>query len=161
MLEGAYYPSKKVKGLDSVFRSDEAVRLECPMCHESLSSNWYWQHPKTEDVYVLVPSKGHSACNRKVGKRCYWRADGKPTLLDNFQQLDFCPHHRRRVVCRDCGGSQICCHQKPWYHCAVCKMRPRIRKKSVKLQNDKASCGSYGYGLWVWSLHSFLRIPRW
>ena len=149
MLQGAYYPSKKVKGLDSVFSSDQAVRLECPMCHESISSNWYWRHPKTEDVYVLVPSKGHSACNRKVGKRCYWRADadGKPTLLDNFQQLDFCPHHRRRVGCRDCGGSQICCHQKPWYHCAVCKMRPRIRKKSVKPQNGKASHGSYG--LWM------------
>ena len=149
MLEGAYYPSKKVKGLDSVFSSDEAVRLECPMCHESISSNWYWKHPKTEDVYVLVPSKGHSACNRKVGKRCYWRADGKPTLLDNFQQLDFCPHHRRRVVCRDCGGSQICCHQKPWYHCAVCKMRPRIRKKRVKPQNGKASYGSYVWAVGV------------
>ena len=133
MLERAYFPSTKVKQLEHVFSSAESVRLQCPQCMESITSNWYWKHPKTHDVYVLVPSKGHSACNRKAGKRIYWRAlDGRRTLLDNFQQLDFCQHQRRRVVCRDCGGSQICCHQRPWYHCAVCKKRPRIRQSQPK-----------------------------
>lgn len=74
----------------------------------------------------------------KIGKRCAWRPlDGTPSLLDNFNALDFCHHKRQRTKCKECGGSEICAHQRVRYQCRLCK-RVQPKLLSVK-RNDSAA----------------------
>ena len=59
-----FQPSKTVMNLPLVFKSGEQVRLTCSKCSHSIISSWFWRHPKTEKVHVLVPHKGHQPCSR-------------------------------------------------------------------------------------------------
>lgn len=89
-VEGAYHPSKKMKSLDSIFCSEQVVQLKCSQCTATMTSSWYWRHPLSGRVQVLVPAHGHSPCNKRRGKRTPWRAQGFPMCVDNFYSLDFC-----------------------------------------------------------------------
>ena len=121
-VEGIYHPSKKVKGLLMVSAREQKVQLRCPQCPQTLSSNWFWTHPVTGEMKVIVPSWGHSACYRKVGKVCPWRSlDGTPTINDKFSHLHYCEHKRPWSKCKECGGSEICRHNRQGFRCRECK----------------------------------------
>lgn len=52
---------------------------------------WRFQHPKRGTTAVLVPSNGHSICQRNLKKRCYWTAMGRMrTKADVHANLNFC-----------------------------------------------------------------------
>ena len=150
-FENAYFPSKKVKQLEFVFSSTEAVQLECPKCQKRMTSNWYWQHPKTKEVHVLVPCNGHKACKGKTGKKIFWKAtDGRQTVVDDFNHLDLCQHHRRRTKCEHCRGKMICWPKAMEPLCRVQKFR---EKKAHELENWAWCIIVFGFGCWwVWHI---------
>ena len=52
---------------------------------------WRFQHPKRGTTALLVPSNGHSICQRNLKKRCYWTAMGRMrTKADVHANLNFC-----------------------------------------------------------------------
>ena len=57
-VEGVYHPSKKVKGLLMVSAGERKVQLKCTQCPQIISSNWFWTHPGTGEMKVIVPAKG-------------------------------------------------------------------------------------------------------
>eukprot|EP00438_Fugacium_kawagutii_P028618 Skav212749 [mRNA] locus=scaffold2545:12766:14181:- [translate_table: standard] len=128
--DGHYQPSAKVRNLTSV-REDvlNGVTLKCSECEQTITSTWFWHHPKNETVYVLVSDHGHGACSRKMGRTCPWLPiDGRPRKTDNFKDLDFCHHRCRRSKCVACGGSEICEHSKRHSRCKFCKGRKQAAR---------------------------------
>ena len=124
---GIFQPSKKLMNLPLVFKSGEQVQLTCSRCSHSIISSWFWRHPKTEKVHVLVPHKGHLPCSRL--KKWPWIVEGDAVQKnDHLNELDFCPHHREKAKCRDCGGRQFCVHNRLKYDCKFCKTPRRTRQ---------------------------------
>ena len=150
VIGGMYYPNERVKNLSAVFQAARVVPLKCSQCVESISTTWFWKHPGTGEIYALVPHNGHATCLKTQRKKCPWLSlDGTYTLSDNFQQLDFCdhkrrrslckdcgicPHNRQRPLCKECGGHSICPHNRSRYLCKVCGGRgicPHNRQRSA------------------------------
>ena len=131
LVEGDWSPNTKIRQLPSVFAGD-AVRLTCPSCPRSITSRWWWRHPKTQVVSLLIPTKGcyHGGTRKDRGTvdetSCWRPVDAWPTKNDNFGTLDFCHHQRERRTCRECGGSLICSHGARRYRCRLCT--PKARK---------------------------------
>ena len=129
VFEGAFRPNIRVRQLPSVFAGD-AVQLICPSCPASITSRWWWRHPKTQAVSLLIPSHGccHGGTQRSrgnVGETSRWRpVDAWPTKDDCFSTLDYCHHHRSRKQCNECGGYAICCHGKRHARCRLCHGLP-------------------------------------
>ena len=125
--KGIYQPSKKVMNLPLVFKSGEEVRLTCSRCSQSIISSWFWRHPKTEKVHVLVPHQGHLPCSRL--KKWPWIVEGNAVPRnDGLNELDLCPHHRVKHKCRDCGGRQFCVHDRRKDNCKFCRTSRRPRR---------------------------------
>lgn len=125
---GVYHPQKRVQALPSVFPSEDQVRLQCPGCDKIIRSSWFWRHPRTAKVHVLVPHNGHAACTKRIGKRCLWKSlDPWTPKTDHVSHLAFCQHKRREGICKDCGGREMCVHQRQRANCRVCKKLPRER----------------------------------
>ena len=110
VVQGDWSPNARVRQLPSVFAGD-AVQLTCPSCPRSITSRWWWRHPKTQAVYVLIPQNGcfHGgarARREKVDETSRFRparpADGLQTKQDCLPNLDFCHHQRKRCDCGIC-----------------------------------------------------------
>ena len=129
IIEGAFRPNVKVRQLPSVFAGDP-VQLTCPSCPASITSRWWWRHPKTQAVSLLIPSNGcyHGGTQRSRGKveeTSRWRpVDAWPTKDDCFSTLDYCHHQRQRRLCNECGGYKICSHGKRPEDCRLCRRLP-------------------------------------
>ena len=123
VIGGVYRPNERVRGLPAVFEApDRMVLLKCSNCVERVSTSWFWRHPKHGGIYALVPLHGHLACGRMLGEKCPWLSlDGTDTIIDNFNNLDFCDHNHQRSYCKECRGSGICPHKRRRYRCSVCK----------------------------------------
>ena len=128
VVEGTWSPNLKVRQLPSVFRGDP-VQLTCPSCPASMTSKWLWRHPKTQNIYLLIPQNGcyHGGLRGRGAKADVtnrWRpVDERPTKDDKFQGLDFCHHQQRRSECRECGGYMICSHLRRRDKCRLCKSK--------------------------------------
>ena len=121
-----FQPSKTVMNLPLVFKSGEDIRLTCSRCSHSIISSWFWRHPKTGQVHVLVPHKGHQPCSRL--KKWPWIAEGNAVPRnDLLNELDFCPHHRVKAKCKECGGREVCVHNRRYYRCKFCKASRRAQ----------------------------------
>ena len=135
VAEGGWSPNIRVRQLPLVFAGDP-VRLTCPSCPRSITSRWWWRHPRTQVVYLLIPHHGCSHGGRrgrgvKVDETSRWRpVDAWPTKDDGFSTLDFCGHHRQRKVCKECGGYSVCSHGRRRDRCRLCG---RPRKKWLRL----------------------------
>eukprot|EP00435_Cladocopium_sp_Y103_P019627 s707_g4.t1 len=143
---GAYYPNKTIKGLPTVFEGDHAVQLRCSSCPASISSRWFFRHPVTDQISVLVPGRGHYGCRKKLGKFCPWiPVSDVPPKHARFEHLDFCPHKRELRICKLCCGSRICEHQKRRDKCGLCKHIPRrvVAEKSSGAASFKDGLGVY------------------
>ena len=123
VIDGVYRPNERLRGLPAVYEApDRVVLLKCSKCMEHLSTSWFWKHPKHGGIYALVPLHGHLACGKMLGEKCPWLSlDGTDTIIDNFNNLDFCDHNHQRSYCRECGGSGICPHKRRRYRCSACK----------------------------------------
>ena len=127
IVDGAFSPNVRVRQLPSVFAGDP-VRLTCPSCPASITSRWWWRHPKTHAIYLLVP---HNGCYHKGRRDRRAKADATsrwrpvfhacPTKEDTFPSLDFCHHQRQRNICKECGGYSICSHSRQRHKCRLCK----------------------------------------
>ena len=130
IVEGAFNPNIRVRQLPLVYAGD-AVRLTCPSCPASITSRWWWRHPKTQEVYLLIPQHGcfhgNKATSRgKVDETSRWRpVNVWPTKNDDFTKLDFCCHQRKRCQCAECGGYSICSHGKRRSSCRLCRRPPK------------------------------------
>ena len=129
-VQKVYLPHEKVRSLRFVSTSENFVQLKCPRCPASISSNWYFRHPRTQELSILIPHHGHVPCKRKFGKTCPWYAlDGTPTRTDDFTHLDFCKHNRRKGICKECGGREICAHNRQRFRCKACHQKSRFAKR--------------------------------
>ena len=128
LQNGAFLPNRRLQELPTVFMATDHVELKCFRCPEVVTSQWRWQHPKTKVVHVLCPAPGKMKCYRRLGPGCRWQCD-ELTIHDLYQSLDFCQHQCRRTRCKACGGSERCSHGRCWYQCAVCKKRPRVKRR--------------------------------
>ena len=129
IAKGIFQPSKAVMNLPLVFKSGEDIRLTCSRCSHSITSSWFWRHPKTEKVHVLVPHQGHQPCSRV--KKWPWIVEGNavPIKNDGLKLLDFCPHHREKARCRDCGdGRAFCVHDRRRDNCKFCRTSRRTQQ---------------------------------
>ena len=132
-----FQPNRKVMNLPLVFKSGEEVRLTCSRCSHLIISSWFWRHPKTEKVHVLVPQQGHLPCSRP--KKWPWIVEGNAVPKnDHFKELDFCPHHCVRTKCRDCGGREVCVHNRRRYACKFCKASRRTQRPFYSSSLPKA-----------------------
>ena len=128
IVEGVFCPNIRVRQVPLVYAGDPVV-LTCPSCPASITSRWWWRHPKTQAVFLLIPQHGcyHGglrASRVKVDVTSRWRpVDACHTKDDKFSILDFCHHQRRRTFCTECGGYVICSHGKRGYRCRLC-LRP-------------------------------------
>ena len=115
-----YDPTEKIKALPTVFQG-KPVQLVCSECPFTVTSSWYFQHPKTLRQSVIAPQRGHDTCQQKV-KNCYWKKqDGGPAERSIISNLRYCSHKRRRVQCALCGGTSMCIHGKQRHWCKECK----------------------------------------
>ena len=135
-----FYPNKKVQGLPTVFEGEDVIQLQCGLCSATISSSWFFRHPGTQQISVLVPQHGHLACGKKLGKLSPWipasDVTPKPAKLEI---LTLCPHNRELRNCTLCGGSRICEHQKRRDRCATCRCLPRPLKMARAEHQDSAS----------------------
>eukprot|EP00434_Breviolum_minutum_P037797 symbB.v1.2.033515.t1/scaffold4164.1/size43661/3 len=116
-----YEPSQKIQALRTIFQS-ETVAVKCSECSFTISSSWRFQHPKRGTTALLVPSNGHSICQRNLKKRCYWTAMGRMrTKADVHANLNFCCHDRLLMQCAPCGGKMMCEHGRQRYQCKDCR----------------------------------------
>ena len=128
IVEGDWSPSSKIRQLPLVFAGD-SVPLTCPSCPASINSRWWWRHPKTQEVSLLIPQNGcfHGGTRGrgvKVDETSRWRPrTAWPTKNDGFSNLDFCQHQRQRRLCKECGGYRICSHDKQRNKCRLCRPR--------------------------------------
>eukprot|EP00927_Polykrikos_kofoidii_P028877 TRINITY_DN25076_c0_g1_i1.p1 TRINITY_DN25076_c0_g1~~TRINITY_DN25076_c0_g1_i1.p1 ORF type:complete len:332 (+),score=35.08 TRINITY_DN25076_c0_g1_i1:100-996(+) len=115
-----------------VHRPSEPKWLVCSGCTLRVSSCWYFRHPKTSALALLVPNNGHAAC-RKLKRLSHFQVeDGSAFKTDNPNNVDYCEHNRLRHVCGPCGGLSTCEHGKPRWNCTVCRSsitrRAHLRK---------------------------------
>ena len=128
IVEGVFCPNTRVRQLPLVYAGDP-VRLTCPSCPASITSRWWWRHPKTQAVYLLIPQHGcyHGGLRApgvKVDVTSRWRpVDAWPTKDDGFSTLDFCHHQRQRRLCKECGGYSICSHGERRIRCGLCRTK--------------------------------------
>ena len=128
LVEGDWSPNTKLRQLPSVFAGD-AVQLTCPSCPRSITGRWWWRHPKTHAVSLLIPTKGcyHGGTQRSRGTvddTSRWRpVDAWPAKNDILSNLDFCHHQRTRSTCAPCGGYSMCSHSKRRDKCRLCSRR--------------------------------------
>ena len=126
---GEYCPHYKVIELPNVFQS-ESIELKCSNCPRGFASNWFWRHPVSGKVHVLVPHKGRKCAKRK---KCLWVVQGDvPKKNDRMVELDFCLHNRQKHFCKDCGGSHICPHNSRIYSCSLCKSAGSGKRQQKK-----------------------------
>jgi hypothetical protein len=120
---GIYRPSQKVLALSNVFCSNESLLVRCGQCTEyAFRSSWYWCHPGSGKIHVLVPHWGHRACSVRLGKKCPWLIEGgTPQKNDRIQDLEMCSHNRTKKFCMDCNTGQVCVHSRLRYSCRFCK----------------------------------------
>eukprot|EP00438_Fugacium_kawagutii_P007077 Skav214268 [mRNA] locus=scaffold642:49329:50579:+ [translate_table: standard] len=138
---GVYRPNQKVMKLPTVFQADRPIELKCSQCPQVITSNWFWRHPGSGKVHVLVPQHGHRLCATKLGKKCPWLAQGDiPQKNDHSSELNFCVHNRQINLCKECGGRYICPHNLRTYRCSLCKHRFQHRRRQVAA---KMTCGSH------------------
>eukprot|EP00438_Fugacium_kawagutii_P018698 Skav214162 [mRNA] locus=scaffold945:148030:149289:- [translate_table: standard] len=133
---GSYQPNIRVRKLPSVREDNlDAVTMKCSECHQIMTSNWFWHHPKKETIYVLVPNSGHKFCSTKMGRKVPWLpVDGRPSVGDDFSKLDFCAHNHQRSRCVACGGSMVCKHKKRYDNCKFCKGRRQAARANCALR---------------------------
>ena len=116
--KGQYQPSDNIRSLPSVFAVDESVRLQCSDCPLTLDSCWRFQHPRTHLVSVLVPRQGHHACEKRLKRRCRWKAlEDCKLKVDHHPHLLFCVHKRLQIQCIPCGGQRVCPHGRQKTEC--------------------------------------------
>jgi ribosomal protein L37AE/L43A len=138
---GTYRPHQKIRELPSVFHADEGVELKCSQCPRVIASNWFWRHPVSGKVRVLVPHKGHT-CPTKLGKKRPWLAQGNmPQKNDRLVELNFCVHNRQKHFCKDCGGRYFCPHGMRIYSCLSCKSQGAGRGKTDKTAPERGRIG--------------------
>ena len=114
-------PSATIKALSTVSEGTP-VKLMCSECPWTMTSSWYFQHPKTLKRSVIAPRDGHDPCQQKLKKRCYWKSlDGLRVLRAFPSDLQYCPHKRLLVFCATCGGGRICVHARRRNRCNECK----------------------------------------
>ena len=135
---GTYCPHQKIRELPSVFHADEGIELKCPQCPRVITSNWFWRHPVSDKVRVLVPHKGHSC----LGKKRPWLAQGNmPQKNDRLVELNFCVHNRQKHFCKDCGGRYFCPHGVRIYSCPSCKNQGTGPGKTGKAARERGRAG--------------------
>lgn len=120
----AYGPSAKTQALPTVSQDAEfPVQLQCSECPFTITSSWWFQHPKTLIKSLLTPRDGHNLCQRVLKKRCYWRSlDGSPVMAAISSNMEFCTSHQRLLTqCAPCGGKKMCIHARQKYHCHKCR----------------------------------------
>ena len=142
-LHGVFRPNAIVRNLPEVFSDqDREVRLKCAHCDDHLIlSAWFWRHPRTQKIHVLVPHRGHFKCRSGQGTtvgRAYkspWIAlEDFPIAKDQQDHLEFCPHKMRKTRCVLCGGRDICLHRRRCDSCSLCKGRcQKRREKELRL----------------------------
>ena len=116
-----YEPTPKIKALSTVSQGTP-VKLMCSECPFTMTSSWYFQHPKTLKRSVIAPQRGHDTCQQKVKKRCFWRSlDGGPVVGSFVSNLEYCPHKRLLDHCASCGGGRVCIHAKRRHQCKECR----------------------------------------
>lgn len=126
-LHGVFRPNAIVRNLPEVFcDQDQEVRVKCAHCDDHLIlSAWFWRHPRTQKIHVLVPHRGHFKCRSGQGTRAYkspWVAlQDFPIAKDHQDHLEFCPHNMRKTRCVLCGGRDICLHRRRRDSCRLCK----------------------------------------
>ena len=118
-----YQPNSRIQNLPHVeFRPTEPIVLRCSHCHHEVTSCWYFAHPKSSRVAVIVPNRGHAACTRLKGRVVSYEAVcGTPSKSDVFSIMDFCTHHILRRRCANCGGEDLCERSKRRDSCTVCE----------------------------------------
>lgn len=141
VVQDSFVPPPQVKSLPEVFTSEQSVKVKCSQCEHIFNSNWFWRHPKTKKAHVLVPSMGHAACEKRLGRRISKRAwvplEHVPTKLAHANHLLFCEHNQRKSNCVQCGGREICPHQKRRARCKVCQKANVEDRKRVKVDTDR------------------------
>lgn len=60
-----------------------------------------------------------------------------PTKLAHANHLLFCEHNQRKSNCVQCGGREICPHQKRRLRCKVCQKANVEDRKRVKVDTDR------------------------
>merc|ERR1711879_946364 len=118
-----FEPNAVVKDLSNIAqRPAESKTLQCPNCDYSISSDWFFVHPRTGICKVLTPSSGHSACRKKIGRVCHFRVlDGPAHMLDIRSNVEFCEHQKMKSQCAACGGNRMCEHGKQRHSCKLCR----------------------------------------
>ena len=130
VVSGKYQPNSRIQNLPHVeFRPTEPIVLRCSHCHHEVTSCWYFAHPKSSRVAVIVPNRGHAACTRLKGRVVSYKAVcGTPSKSDVFSIMDFCTHHILRRRCANCGGEDLCEHSKRRDSCTVCRVVRRRKQ---------------------------------
>lgn len=127
-LHTRFVSTALLTGFPTVFQGDNAIQLQCSSCPATISSSWFFRHPGSGQVHVLVPEKGHYACKKRLGNTSPWiPASGVPSKLDRYDFLNFCHHMRESRYCKLCGGRNICEHQKIRHSCGTCRKLARQR----------------------------------
>ena len=125
-----YEPSARIKALSTVSQG-APVKLMCSECPFTVTSCWYFQHPKTLKRSVIAQHRGHKTCRQKV-KNCHWKSlDGSPVIRSLVYAVQYCPHNILLGNCASCGGYKMCVHSKRKEYCKECKhlIRRRGRKR--------------------------------
>ena len=136
MIKDYYSPGKRIRSFPTVVEKEDPKTLKCDVCGYLISTNWYFQHPKTGEMAVLVPNNGHALC-RRLHKNCkFLVVDGSPYKFDCPNNIDYCIHQVLRHVCAPCGGLNICSHGKPRWNCPLCKHMIRKRGREPGAAGD-------------------------
>ena len=116
-----YEPSAIIKALSTVSQGTP-VKLMCSECPFTVTSSWYFQHPKTLKRSVISPQRGHTICQHKSKKRCYWKnLDFISVIRAYLTNFKFCLHKRLLADCAACGGVRMCIHARQRNKCKECK----------------------------------------
>ena len=115
-----YEPTPRLKACSTVSQGT-AVKLMCSECPFTMTSCWYFQHPKTLKRSVIAPRYGHDSCREKV-KTCHWKnLDGGKVVRSIVSSLEYCPHQRLLDHCASCDGARMCKHAKRRNLCKECR----------------------------------------
>jgi len=128
---GAYEPNSRIKQLATVIHEVASPRvLKCSNCLNTITSAWYFVHPKTGKLQVLVPEKGHQACRTPSKISPFRPVDGSPYKADHVSTLDMCPHSTERHNCRSCNPAGFCLHGRRRSECQVCRVGLQKRRRN-------------------------------
>mmetsp|Transcript_167809 Transcript_167809/g.533569 ORF Transcript_167809/g.533569 Transcript_167809/m.533569 type:complete len:360 (+) Transcript_167809:77-1156(+) len=130
---GVYEPNSRVKQLATVIHEVASpIVLKCSNCPHTITSAWYFVHPKTGNLHVLVPKKGHLACRAPSKISPLMPVDGSPHKPDHVNILDMCPHSTERHTCRSCNPAAFCLHGKRRSACQVCRVGLKKRRRQPR-----------------------------